>query len=206
VLSSSIHSGQLNEPGIPANASATSPQADGHWRGQWANEDATQAFAQRLAACPAVLNASITLHGDLGAGKTTFVRHLLRALGVQGRIKSPTYAVVEPHEASPCPFKPAGEPLHIWHFDFYRFTDPREWEDAGFRELFASPGLKLVEWPERAAGHLPPIDAELHIQTQDMPYTDSHAHDDAEAVPARQVDFKALTPAGEALLKRLNAA
>jgi tRNA threonylcarbamoyladenosine biosynthesis protein TsaE len=98
------------------------------------------AFAQRWPARPPLRNAFIELHGDLGAGKTTLVRHLLRALGVQGRIKSPTYAVVEPHEAPG---------LAIWHFDFYRFTDPREWEDAGFRDMFASPGLKLAEWPKR---------------------------------------------------------
>lgn len=175
------------------------------WQGQWASEADTQAFAQRLAACPAVLNATITLHGDLGAGKTTLVRHLLRALGVQGRIKSPTYAVVEPHEALPCPLMPAGQPLPIWHFDFYRFTDPREWEDAGFRELFTSPGLKLVEWPERAAGHLPPIDAELHIQTQDMPMRPDPATSE-EAAPPRRVRFSALSPVGLALLAGLNTA
>jgi tRNA threonylcarbamoyladenosine biosynthesis protein TsaE len=61
------------------------------------------------------------------------VRHLLRALGVPGRIKSPTYAVVEPYEL------PGLAPLSIRHFDFYRFNDPREWEDAGFRDIFASP-------------------------------------------------------------------
>lgn len=176
------------------------------WRGHWTNETDTVAFASRLAGCPAVANATLTLHGDLGAGKTTFVRHLLRALGVQGRIKSPTYAVVEPHEALPCPLMPAGTALHIWHFDFYRFTDPREWEDAGFRELFASPGLKLVEWPERAAGHLPPIDAELHIQTQDTSMPLPLNADNEEAPPARRVSFKALTPQGQQLLDHLNAA
>lgn len=89
-----------------------------------------------------------TLRGDLGAGKTTFVRHLLRALGVTGRIKSPTYALVEPYDLP----APAGGPTMppAWHADLYRFDDPREWEDAGLRELFASPGLKLVEWPEKA--------------------------------------------------------
>ena len=57
-----------------------------------------------------------------------------------------------------------GLPLSIRHFDFYRFDDPHEWEDAGFRELFASPGLKLVEWPEKAAGLLPPADLRLYIE------------------------------------------
>ena len=128
------------------------------WRGTWRNESDTEAFAQRLADCPALRNATLTLHGDLGAGKTTLVRHLLRALGVNGRIKSPTYAVVEPHSTPG---------LNIWHFDFYRFNDPREWEDAGFRELFASPGLKLVEWPEHAGDALTAVDMGLHIHTDE---------------------------------------
>jgi tRNA threonylcarbamoyladenosine biosynthesis protein TsaE len=203
MLSSSTHSGDhsVKDPlaGPPSDRSAAAPL----WHGHWANEADTEAFAQRLARCQAVLNATITLHGDLGAGKTTLVRHLLRALGVQGRVKSPTYAVVEPHEAQPCPLMPAGAPLHIWHFDFYRFTDPREWEDAGFRELFASPGLKLVEWPERAAGHLPRVDAELHLQTQDMPQP--LPLEDEPAPPARQITFRALTPEGQQLLAALGA-
>ena len=101
----------------------------------------------------------IELHGTLGAGKTTFTRHLLRALGVEGRIKSPSYAVVEPHEA-------AGG-IQVHHFDFYRFNDPQEWEDAGFRDLFASAGLKLVEWPDKAAGLLPVADLLLNLTPLD---------------------------------------
>ena len=124
----------------------------------WHNEDDTAALARQLAAQPLLAHAFITLHGDLGAGKTTLVRHLLRALGVQGRIKSPTYAVVEPHEAPG---------LAIWHFDFYRFDDPREWEDAGFRDIFAAPGLKLAEWPEKAAGRIPPADIASTIEAID---------------------------------------
>jgi tRNA threonylcarbamoyladenosine biosynthesis protein TsaE len=120
----------------------------------WAGEDDTRAFAGRLAEHPAIGDAFIALHGDLGAGKTTLVRHLLRALGVQGRIKSPTYAVVEPYEL------PA---LDAWHFDFYRFDDPREWEDAGFRDVFAGRGLKLAEWPEKAGALLPLADLDIHI-------------------------------------------
>ena len=123
----------------------------------WPDELGTQLFAAQLAAQPALANAFIELHGDLGAGKTTLVRHLLRALGVQGRIKSPTYAVVEPYEL------PA---LNIWHFDFYRFDDPNEWEDAGFRDIFSAPGLKLAEWPEKAGGHLPRADLSIRLQAQ----------------------------------------
>ena len=127
-----------------------------HWR----DGNATLAFAASLARAMTTHadlgNAFIALQGDLGAGKTTFVRHLLRALGIAGRIKSPTYAVVEPHEA------PDG--LAIFHFDFYRFSDPREWEDAGFRDIFAGPGLKLAEWPENAAGRIPLADLAIKIE------------------------------------------
>nr|WP_244273616.1 tRNA (adenosine(37)-N6)-threonylcarbamoyltransferase complex ATPase subunit type 1 TsaE [Acidovorax soli] len=148
----------------------------------WHSEDDTAAFARALAAQPLLANAFLTLHGDLGAGKTTLVRHLLRALGVQGRIKSPTYAVVEPHEAPG---------LAIWHFDFYRFDDPREWEDAGFRDIFASPGLKLAEWPEKAAALTPPSDLAIHIE----------AIDDTE----RKVTLHAPTPLGRSLLQGMTA-
>ena len=145
----------------------------------WPDEAATAAFATQLAAAltRAELNACIALHGDLGAGKTTFARHLLHALGVEGRIKSPTYAVVEPYTVA------AGE---VWHFDFYRFSDPREWEDAGFREIFASIGLKLCEWPQNAAGVMPMPDLELNIEVND--------HEQ------RQVQVIALTPRGQELL------
>nr|WP_236904109.1 tRNA (adenosine(37)-N6)-threonylcarbamoyltransferase complex ATPase subunit type 1 TsaE [Comamonas serinivorans] len=162
--------------------SSPSASADASLSLAWRTEADTQAFASRLAATAAVRNAFIALHGDLGAGKTTFVRLLLRALGVQGRIKSPTYAVVEPHEAGD---------LAIWHFDFYRFTDPREWEDAGFRELFATPGLKVAEWPEHAAGALPTADLDMHILTLD---------DDT-----RQVHLRAGTPTGLAMLEQVRA-
>jgi tRNA threonylcarbamoyladenosine biosynthesis protein TsaE len=145
----------------------------------WPDEAATAAFATQLAAAltRAKLNACIALHGDLGAGKTTFVRHLLRALGVEGRIKSPTYAVVEPYTVD------AGD---VWHFDFYRFSDPREWEDAGFRDIFASAGLKLCEWPQNAAGVMPTPDLELDIQVDDN--------------EQRHVRISALTPRGQELL------
>jgi len=122
----------------------------------WRNEEDTDDLARALAGAPALRDAFISLQGDLGAGKTTFVRHLLRALGIAGRIKSPTYAVVEPHEA------PDG--LAIFHFDFYRFNDPSEWEDAGFRDIFAGAGLKLAEWPENAAGRIPLADLAIKIE------------------------------------------
>ena len=126
----------------------------------WATEADTQTFAQKLAqallALPDPGHALIELHGDLGAGKTTFARYLLRALGVQGRIKSPTYGILESYQLGAIPLS---------HLDFYRFNTPEEWEEAGLRDLFAGPGLKLVEWPERAAGHLPPADLKLFISS-----------------------------------------
>ena len=124
----------------------------------WPTESATQAFAEALATQPALHHAFIELRGDLGAGKTTFTRHLLRALGVEGRIKSPTFAVVEPYDVGS---------LQIWHFDFYRFTNPREWAEAGFRDIFASSGLKLAEWPENAAPNLPLADWVLQLDVAD---------------------------------------
>ena len=160
-----------------------SPPALATQQATWHSEDDTAAFAGQLAAQPLLANAFLTLHGDLGAGKTTLVRHLLRALGVQGRIKSPTYAVVEPHGL------PGGG--EAAHFDFYRFTDPREWEDAGFRDVFARPGLKIAEWPEQAAGLLPVPDLDLVI----APLDDT----------LRQVTATAHTPRGAALLAPLPA-
>jgi tRNA threonylcarbamoyladenosine biosynthesis protein TsaE len=147
----------------------------------WLNEADCAASAQALASRPGLQNAFIELHGTLGAGKTTFARHLLQALGVTGRIKSPTYAVMEPYEL------PAGHAVQaIKHFDFYRFNDPQEWEDAGFRDAFAAPGLKLAEWPEKAAGLLPQADLRIDIE--------------AAGEDRRNVAFTAATPLGLELL------
>ena len=124
----------------------------------WTDESTCSDFATRLAQHPELANAFLALHGPLGAGKTTFVRFLLRALGAHGRIKSPTYAVLETYELTG---------MQVAHFDFYRFEDPREWLDAGFRELFSQPGLKLAEWPEKAAGMLPRPDLDITIEPLD---------------------------------------
>jgi tRNA threonylcarbamoyladenosine biosynthesis protein TsaE len=128
----------------------------------WPDEAACGLFAAQVAQQPELHDACIELDGPLGAGKTAFVRHLLRALGATGRIKSPTYAVVEPYELC----TPQGRPLAASHFDFYRFDDPHEWADAGLRDLYAEPGLKIAEWAEKAAPHLPPPDLRLTITPQ----------------------------------------
>jgi tRNA threonylcarbamoyladenosine biosynthesis protein TsaE len=128
----------------------------------WPDEAACAATAKSVAARDALHDAFIELHGPLGAGKTTFARHLLHGLGVAGTIKSPTYTLMEPYRAG----ADAGG-FEIAHCDFYRFDDPAEWEDAGFRDVFAGPGLKLVEWPEKAAGLLPPCDLRVSIMPRE---------------------------------------
>jgi tRNA threonylcarbamoyladenosine biosynthesis protein TsaE len=143
----------------------------------WTTESDCAAFAESLAHHDAVTNAFIALEGPLGAGKTTFARHLLRSLGATGRIKSPTYALLEPYELPG---------LKASHLDFYRFDDPREWADAGLRDVFAEPGLKLAEWPDRAGALLPLPDLRLCI----TPHDDGH----------RSVAVYANTPRGVELL------
>jgi tRNA threonylcarbamoyladenosine biosynthesis protein TsaE len=143
----------------------------------WPDEAACADFAAALAGKPALRDAYVELQGELGAGKTTFVRHLLHALGVSGRIKSPTYTVLEPY---------ALPGWSVSHFDFYRFEDAREWEDAGFREVFAAPGLTLAEWPQKAAAMLPLPDLRLLIDMVD----------DTQ----RRVTLQAFTPRGVELL------
>lgn len=149
---------------------------------RWPDETACAAHAAHLARQPALLEAIVELHGPLGAGKTTWTRHLLRALGVTGRIKSPTYALLEPYAVGD---------NEITHFDFYRFADPSEWADAGLRDIFARKGLKLVEWPDKAAGYLPTPDLRLHIDLADPSTGDDQARD---------VRAEALTPRGRDLL------
>jgi tRNA threonylcarbamoyladenosine biosynthesis protein TsaE len=114
---------------------------------------ATEALGRALAA-GAAHGRVLHLRGDLGAGKTTLVRGLVRALGHPGRVKSPTYTLVEPYMLSR---------LHLYHFDFYRLKDQAEWEQAGLRDYFHAQALCVVEWPERAGALLSPPDVDLHL-------------------------------------------
>lgn len=98
------------------------------------------------------------LKGDLGAGKTAFARAFLRAMGVSGRIKSPTYTLLESYNVSR---------LYLYHFDFYRFNESSEWQEAGFRENLLENAVVLIEWPEKADKSLPKPDILLNLQYQD---------------------------------------
>jgi tRNA threonylcarbamoyladenosine biosynthesis protein TsaE len=117
------------------------------------DEAATRALGARLAAALQP-GATVHLSGDLGAGKTTFARGVIQALGFPGKVKSPTYTLVEPYTDSR---------LTLYHFDFFRFKDPREWRDAGLSECFTEHAICLVEWPEKAAGLLPTPDLRVHL-------------------------------------------
>jgi tRNA threonylcarbamoyladenosine biosynthesis protein TsaE len=123
----------------------------------------------------------MTLSGELGVGKTTLVRGMLRGLGWTGPVKSPSYALVEHYPLSS---------LYFYHFDFYRFNDSSEWDTTGFAELFHPGVIAVIEWPERIAERLPTVDLAARL---------SHAE------PGRGLDLQASTAAGRACLDALPA-
>jgi tRNA threonylcarbamoyladenosine biosynthesis protein TsaE len=145
------------------------------------DEVATQRLGELLA--PALSpGLVIFLEGELGAGKTTLVRALIRALGHQGPVKSPTYSLVEVYVISS---------LYLYHFDFYRFESPEEFLDAGLDEYFNDSAVCLVEWPERAQGCVPPPDLRLRLH---------------HAGPGRVLEAKADTPEGAQCIKAVTTA
>lgn len=138
------------------------------------------------AALAEILPASglIFLHGPLGAGKTTLVRSILRAMGVTGAVKSPTYTLVES-------YAPADRCVH--HFDLYRLSDPEELEFMGIRDFLDGRSLTLMEWPERGAGVLPEPDLRIWIGLN---------------LEGRSLEFDPVTPLGDQIhqdvLKKFN--
>ncbi|HUH95620.1 MAG TPA: tRNA (adenosine(37)-N6)-threonylcarbamoyltransferase complex ATPase subunit type 1 TsaE [Casimicrobiaceae bacterium] len=118
----------------------------------------------------------VALSGELGAGKTTLVRGMLRGLGWQGPVKSPSYALVEHYEFPS---------LYFYHFDFYRLDRSDEWDSAGFAEYFRPDSVAVIEWPERVAARLPKIDVALRLSF---------------AEPGRLLELHARTAAGKACL------
>ena len=137
-----------------------------------ADEDATAAFAAQLASGikPGMV---IYLHGSLGAGKTTLVRALLRAMGYNGRVKSPTYNLLEQYQVNG---------LHLCHFDLYRFHNAEEWEAAGFRDEFDGRNICLVEWPERAQNLVPQADMEITLNIVPVQTASSMRNLEARAI------------------------
>ena len=167
---------------------------------------ATRALAVVLADClqPGM---KLYLSGDLGAGKTTLVRELLRALGHTGRVASPTFTLMEPYNLSK---------FEVHHFDFYRLSEPEAWRDAGFEESFTGAAVVLVEWPEHAGGALPTPDLSVSLSISaegaDLPQQvrsdNSNEHgagaDGTESVESpRYARFEAFSPRGAACLNAL---
>ncbi|MUH72852.1 tRNA (adenosine(37)-N6)-threonylcarbamoyltransferase complex ATPase subunit type 1 TsaE [Psychrosphaera haliotis] len=144
------------------------------------NEEATVAMGNHIAQSLSQ-GMTIFLHGDLGAGKTTLSRGIIQGLGHNGRVKSPTYTLVEPYEL---------ENISAYHFDLYRLADPEELEFMGFRDYFNDKALCLIEWPEKGQAFLPKADLELYLT-----YADEQ----------REIRFQALSEIGEQTVLKIES-
>ncbi len=146
------------------------------------DEAAQTEFGARLASVlPASGGLVVYLEGNLGAGKTTLTRGLLRGLGHQGGVRSPTYTLIEPYEL--------GERC-VAHLDLYRLADPEELEYLGLRDLLGEACVMLVEWPEKGIGMLPPADLKLALEF---------------AAEGRNLTLEALSAVGESMMEKLKS-
>jgi len=154
-----------------------------HWTAHLHDEEATQALGAALAR---VLKPGLTiyLHGELGAGKTSLTLALLHAAGYQGRVKSPTYTLLEPYV-----IQLAGQPIELMHFDLYRMNHPDEFIESGFRDFFSADRICVVEWPERAENLLPNADLDIFISV---------------AAQGRGVELRANSVQGASCLEQLH--
>lgn len=141
-------------------------------------ETDSEQMAARVAAC-LVSPLVLTFTGEIGAGKTTFIRAMLRCLGVNSAIKSPTFSLVESYQ---------GTNLQIHHFDLYRIQDEAELDYIGFRDYFGDNAICCIEWPERATGYLTEADLGFTLRLKGA---------------GREMQMHAFSPAGAAVLSRL---
>ena len=193
-------------PASPARTTHALPPALLERRFDLRDEAATLAFGARFAhaidatrthashaSSERFHGLQVQLIGDLGAGKTTLVRATLRALGHEGRVKSPTYTLVEPYA-----LVSASGPLDVYHFDLYRFADPAEWADAGFREYFDRGAVCLVEWPQQAGGLLgvPDLVFQLSLPGEHGPPGNSNEEE------GRVLTARAFSETGKSCLER----
>jgi tRNA threonylcarbamoyladenosine biosynthesis protein TsaE len=152
----------------------------------------SESIVSQLSQNPTRAHLHMSLQGDLGSGKTTAVRYLLKELGYTGKVKSPTYSLCEPHI-----LQINQHPIQLYHFDFYRMQSSSEWIEAGLQEHFAGhkPTICIVEWPEKAGNTLPTMDLSITIKASDP--LDHHKEYE------RQVAFQANTSIGQELMNNL---
>jgi tRNA threonylcarbamoyladenosine biosynthesis protein TsaE len=158
------------------------------------DEAATLACGARFARV-LVSGLIVYLHGDLGAGKTTFVRGVLHAVGHVGKVKSPTYTLVEPYEVE----LKVKYNCQLYHFDLYRFTDEEEWDAAGFREYFNPQSICMIEWPEKAVHVLPEPDIHVRLSLYNIRCQENMSHQENIG---RQIQFSAGSVLGQQCLNQ----